>query len=72
MTKGVVLLPLLLCIYFVHNVDSDSHFVNEWAAHINGGYDQARRVAEHHGYEIVREVSKFFVFHQIVITYKLC
>ncbi|XP_067665246.1 neuroendocrine convertase 1-like isoform X1 [Haliotis asinina] len=59
MTKGVVLLPLLLCIYCVHNVVTDSHFVNEWAAQINGGYDEARRVAEQHGYEIVREVRGF-------------
>ncbi|KAH9492965.1 Neuroendocrine convertase 1 [Bulinus truncatus] len=36
---------------------ADSHYVNEWAAEIPGGLDRATRVAEEHGYRLVREGS---------------
>ena len=58
-----VIVFILGCI--LHNVElieTEEHYTNTWAVEIPGGFDVAKRVAEEHGYEIVRAVCFFLSF----------
>lgn len=43
---------------------SENHYVNQWAVEIQGGHEEAKRVAKEHGYDIVKEVCfvSFYLF----------
>ena len=46
-------------VVYVDLIKADSDYTNTWAVEIEGGDDVARRVAEQHGYRVVRKVGSF-------------
>lgn len=60
MSLKVTTLLIFLAISNVELHDIENvHYTNTWAAHILGGPEVAKRVAEEHGYEIVRKLRAF-------------
>ncbi|XP_053406328.1 neuroendocrine convertase 1-like [Mercenaria mercenaria] len=60
MSSKIVALFILIAIQNVESLESEKdHFTNTWAAHILGGPEVAKRVAEEHGYEVVRKLRAF-------------
>lgn len=55
-SKFVILLTLISIIKNVELLEREQHFTNTWAVEIPGGLEVAKRVAEEHGYELVRQV----------------
>jgi len=68
-----VIVFILGCI--LHNVElieTEEHYTNTWAVEIPGGFDVAKRVAEEHGYEIVRQVCFFLSpMHMCILCYRV-
>lgn len=54
MRAGIFWLSVCLSICYVF---SENHYVNQWAAEIPGGHEEANRVAREHGYRIVKKVQ---------------
>lgn len=56
MHSKVVAFIILVVLQYAELLDTDPHYTNTWAVEIPGGFDVAKRVANDHGYEIVRQV----------------
>lgn len=64
MSSKIVTLLIFIAVQNVNLQELENdHYTNTWAAHILGGPEVAKRVAEEHGYELVREVSRFFLLN---------
>ena len=57
MYTRIAVILIVFCFQNVKFTQSESHFTNTWAVEIKGGPEIAKRVAEDHGYEIVRQVK---------------
>jgi hypothetical protein len=58
MSSKIVALLILIAVQNVELLEKEEDpFTNTWAAHIEGGPEVAKRVAEEHGYEIIRQVG---------------
>lgn len=51
----LVITVTLLC--HGSELKGEKHYINKWAAQIEGGLDQATRIAKRHGYSLVEAVS---------------
>jgi len=51
---------LILVINQIYADENIKHYVNEWAATIPGGKEQAREIASQYGYTLVDEVIIIF------------
>ncbi|XP_052793852.1 furin-like isoform X2 [Mya arenaria] len=57
MNMGILnILVFTLCIYYTFGDENKKHFVNEWAAEIQGGKEEARKVASQYGYTFVGSI----------------
>ncbi|XP_060571255.1 neuroendocrine convertase 1-like [Ruditapes philippinarum] len=60
MSSKIVALLILIAVQNVELLEKEEDpFTNTWAAHIEGGPEVAKRVAEEHGYEIIRQLRAF-------------
>lgn len=59
MYTRIAVILIVFCFQNVKFTQSESHFTNTWAVEIKGGPEIAKRVAEDHGYEIVRQLRSF-------------
>lgn len=57
MYSAAVLCFILVSSIHAEFTEPETSFTNTWAVEISGGPEVAKRVAEEHGYEIVRQVS---------------
>ncbi|KAK7496942.1 hypothetical protein BaRGS_00011922 [Batillaria attramentaria] len=59
MSREVLRLLLVCAVYNVLSVvNGEHHYINEWAAEIHGGQEEAQRLAKRYGYEVVKAVSQ--------------
>ncbi|CAG2186691.1 PCSK1 [Mytilus edulis] len=57
--KTAILLQCIFSSIGAHYAVSENHYVNQWAVEIQGGHEEAKRVAKEHGYDIVKELKPF-------------
>lgn len=53
---------VIFCLFIFLSISyavSENHYVNQWAVEIQGGHEEAKRVAREHGYHIVKELKPF-------------
>jgi len=48
---------------------SAQDYSSQWAAHIEGGLEMAKRVTEKHGFVLLGEVNNFILFNQPISNY---
>lgn len=60
MDKSVVSLSVLvLVVVLCELISGEEHYTNQWAVHVEGGEDVARRLADKHGFAFVDTVRLF-------------